>query len=137
LTTFRWPVRVYYEDTDAGGVVYYANYLKFMERARTEWLRDRGFEQDALREREGVLFVVHAVAVRYRQPARFNDLLMVESRIDRMGRVRIVFGQRVCRDTPEAELVCDGRIEVACVTADSFRPTAIPERIRAEFSGEP
>ncbi len=136
MTTFRWPVRVYYEDTDAGGVVYYANYLKFMERARTEWLRNRGFEQDVLREREGVLFVVHAATVRYRQPARFNDLLMVESRIDRIGRVRIVFGQRVCRDTPKAELVCDGRVEVACVKAGSFRPTAIPERIRAEFPGE-
>ena len=136
MTHFSWPVRVYYEDTDAGGVVYYANYLKFMERARTEWLRERGFEQDALKEQEGVLFIVHAVAVRYRQPARFNDTLMVESRIDQLGRARIVFGQRVCRDAPEAELLCDGRIQVACVKADSFRPTAIPERIRAEFSGE-
>lgn len=136
MATFRWPIRVYYEDTDAGGVVYYANYLKFMERARTEWLRDRGFEQDTLREELGVLFIVHAVEVRYRRPARFNDQLTVESTIDELGRARIVFRQRVCRDTPEAQPLCDGRIQVACVKAGSFRPTAIPESIRAEFSGE-
>jgi len=116
--------------------VYYANYLKFMERARTEWLRDRGFEQDTLREELGVLFIVHAAELRYRWPARFNDQLMVESTIDELGRARIVFGQRVRRDTPEARTLCEGRIQVACVKADSFRPTAIPERIRAEFSGE-
>ncbi|MEJ1469461.1 MAG: YbgC/FadM family acyl-CoA thioesterase, partial [Candidatus Sedimenticola sp. (ex Thyasira tokunagai)] len=77
MMEFIWPVRVYYEDTDSGGVVYYANYLKFMERARTEWLRQLGFEQDELLEKEGILFAVRRVAVDYLRPARFNDELLV------------------------------------------------------------
>jgi len=133
---FHWPVRVYYEDTDAGGVVYYANYLKFMERARSEWLRALGVEQDSLAIREGVLFVVHKADVEFRAPARFNELLRVESRVSELGRVRVVFEQRVVTDSEPSRLLCVGRIDVACVKADSFRPAAIPRAIISELSSE-
>ncbi len=133
---FTWPVRVYYEDTDAGGVVYYANYLKFMERARSEWLRALGVEQDSLAAREGVLFVVHRAEVEFRSPARFNDLLAVESRISKIGRVRITFEQRVVINSESRRLLCLGHIEVASVQAQSFRPVPIPRTITSELSSE-
>lgn len=132
----RWPVRVYYEDTDAGGVVYYANYLKFMERARTEWLRALGFEQDRLREELGALFVVHAAALRFCRPARFNDSLSVESRVADAGRVRVIFEQDVVLDGPDRTLLCSGEITVVSVRAESFRPRAIPKNLVAELTGE-
>ena len=132
----RWPVRVYYEDTDAGGVVYYANYLKFMERARTEWLRSIGFEQNRLREELGALFVVYAAAVKFSRPARFNDILIVESRVAEAGRVRMVFEQDVLLDGPERTLLCSGSITVVSVQAQSFRPRSIPGDIVAELTGE-
>lgn len=134
--TFVWPIRVYYEDTDAGGVVYYANYLKFMERARSEWLRALGIEQDILASREGILFVVHKADVEFRAPARFNDLLRVESRISKLGRVRISFEQRVVGDAPPGKLFCVGGIEVASVQAQSFRPVPFPQTIISELSSE-
>ena len=122
---FIWQVRVYYEDTDAAGVVYYANYLKFMERARTEWLRALGVEQTALRDEMGVVFVVRHVTVDYLKPARFNDLLTVLTRIKRLGEARIRFAQT---------LQCDGvlatsEVEVVCVNALTFKPVRIPEHI--------
>jgi len=121
---FLWPVRVYYEDTDSGGMVYYANYLKFMERGRTEWLRCLGFEQDALREREGILFAVRRVALDFRQPARFNDLLTVRSRISQRRRASLSFHQEIIREV-DHQLLCDGEIQVACIDAVSFRPRPI------------
>lgn len=121
---FLWPVRVYYEDTDSGGVVYYANYLKFMERGRTEWLRSLGFEQDALREREGILFAVRRVALDFRQPARFNDLLTVRSCIRQRRRASLLFYQEIIREV-DHQLLCDGEIQVACIDAESFRPRSI------------
>jgi acyl-CoA thioester hydrolase len=132
----QWALRVYYEDTDAGGVVYYANYLKFMERARTEWLRTLGFEQDRLRQELGLQFVVHEIAVKFRQPARFNDRLLVDSRVAEAGRVRLVFNQDLLLDTDERPLVCSGRVTVVCVQAQSFRPRAIPKSIILELTGE-
>jgi acyl-CoA thioester hydrolase len=131
---FAWPVRIYYEDTDVGGVVYYANYLRFMERARTEWLRSLGFEQDELIEREGVLFAVAGVDVRYRLPARFNDLLRVTVAVAERGRSRLTFDQSVLRDTDGA-LLTEGRIQVACLDAGSFRPRPIPKDLLMEISG--
>ena len=131
-----WPVRVYYEDTDAGGVVYYANYLKFMERARTEWLRVLGYEQDRLREEMGALFVVHAAAVKFHRPARFNDSLSVESRVADAGRVRVIFEQDVVLDGPDRRLICSGEITVVSVQAESFKPRAIPKNLVAELTGE-
>ncbi len=133
---FTWPVRVYYEDTDAGGVVYYANYLKFMERARSEWLRALGVDQEVLATRDGVLFVVHKAEIEYRAPARFNDLLEVRSRISHLRRVRITFEQQIFNDSDPETPLCVGRIDVAGVRADSLRPVAIPRTILSELSSE-
>jgi acyl-CoA thioester hydrolase len=127
VSDFSLPVRVYYEDTDSGGVVYYANYLKFMERARTEYLRSFGFEQDALAEQENVLFAVHRSEADYLKPARFNDLLTVTADIAEQKRASLTFRQEVLREN--GDICCRGLIKVVCVSRDSFRPTPIPETI--------
>lgn len=132
---FVWPVRVYYEDTDSGGVVYYANYLKFMERARTEWLRARGVEQDALSHERRLVFAVRALSVDYHRPARFNDLLAVSSRVVEVRGASILFEQTVQRD-PSAEVLCDARVRVACIDADTFRVRRLPGRLVGEIEGE-
>ncbi len=121
---FIWPVRVYYEDTDAGGVVYYANYLKFFERARTEFLRAQGFEQDALKARHGIIFAVRSVRADYLRPARFNDLLAVSCRLTGHKRASLEFFQQVRR---EEQVLCEGRVRIACLDASAFRPRSIPE----------
>jgi len=132
---FVWPVRVYYEDTDSGGVVYYANYLKFMERARTEWLRARGVEQDALLRERRLVFAVRALSVDYHRPARFNDLLAVSSRVVEARGASILFEQTVQRD-PSAEVLCGARVRVACIDADTFRVRRFPRRLVGEIGGE-
>ena len=126
LSEFHWSLRVYYEDTDCGGVVYYANYLKFMERARTEWLRARGFEQDVLRKEHGVIFAVRSVSIDYLQPAKFNDALCVSVRPLEFGRASVRVMQEVVRDG-SPEVLASARIRLACLDAASFRPRAIPE----------
>ena len=123
---FVWPVRVYYEDTDAAGVVYYANYLKFMERARTEWLRALGVEQTDLLGNHEVVFVVHHVAAKYHQPARFNDALLIETHIQHLTPVRIKFAQRVMRDGVQ---LVSSEVAVVCVNAMTFKPVKIPQHI--------
>lgn len=128
---FTWPVRVYYEDTDSGGVVYYANYLKFMERARTEWLRTLGFEQDILKCEHGIVFAVARVCVAYLKPARFNDTLAVGVKILRRGRASLTFSQHITRNTHE--LLCEGEVVIACLAANNLRPQAIPSFILAEL----
>lgn len=128
---FCWPVRVYYEDTDGGGVVYHANYLKFMERARTEWLRYLGFEQTELRQKLGVLFVVRSLEMQYRRPAVFNDELVVETRLRKMGRSLLAFEQVILKnDGQETEHLTEAVIEVVCVEAGQFKPAPIPDSIR-------
>ena len=120
---FSWPVRVYWEDTDAGGVVYYANYLKFMERARSEWLRALGFEQDVLRDAQGVAFVVRRVEADYRAPARLDDALTVSVELKRIGGASLVVEQTVVRGvTP----LVAARVTLACVDAVLFKPVKIP-----------
>lgn len=126
---FIWPVRVYWEDTDAGGVVYYANYLKFMERARTEWLRALGIEQVPLKEQHGVLMVVAQLEANYRRPARYGDLLQVTCRLVEMGKASIRFEQCIYRHEVGGELLLDGKARVGCIDALSFRPKALPEII--------
>jgi acyl-CoA thioester hydrolase len=121
---FLWPVRVYYEDTDAGGVVYYANYLKFTERARTEWLRALGFEQTDLAERHGVVFVVRSAAIEYLKPARFNDELRVTVELIKVGAGQIDLVQRVLRGE---ELLATATVKIACVGLRTMRPTRIPQ----------
>lgn len=122
---FAWPVRVYYEDTDAGGVVFYANYLKFMERARTEMLRALGCEQDRLRVSDGVILVVRQVGIDYLAPARFNDLLAVTSGLEAAGGASLRFAQQIRRDSDGA-LICRASVKVACVDAETLRPTPLP-----------
>ena len=131
MDEFVWPVRVYYEDTDSGGVVYYANYLKFMERARTEWLRSLGIEQDALLLEQGIMFVVRSVSLDYHYPARFNDLLSVRTRIDARRKASLVFYQDVFYQDilprRSAQCLCSGYIKIACIDAQTFKPRPIPQ----------
>lgn len=132
MTQFLWPIRVYYEDTDSGGVVYYANYLKFMERARSEWLRSLGFEQDELIETDNVIFAVRKAELDFQLPARFNQSLQVNSKIQHFGRASLTFDQQIVL-LPEGNTLCSGVIKVACLEASSFKPCAIPERIIREL----
>lgn len=131
---FVWPVRVYYEDTDSGGVVYYANYLKFMERARTEWLRERGFEQDALLVEQRLMFAVRSLSVDYHRPARFNDLLAVASQVVEARGASFLFEQTIQRDA-SAEILCSARVRIACIDAETFRARRIPRRLMGEIGG--
>ncbi len=126
MSEFVWPVRVYYEDTDHGGVVYYANYLRFMERARTEFLRHYGFEQDQLIENEGVIFAVRSVEVDYRRPARFNDLLEVSARVVQRGGASFTVHQEVRRN---GVVLCSGKVKIACLEAGTLRPVPMPQQI--------
>ncbi len=123
-------VRVYYEDTDAGGIVYYANYLKFFERARTEWLRQMGIEQDILLERS-LGFVVKRVEMDNYAPARFNDLLCIESEIVELKRVSLIFKQII--RSPNKQCLVSALIRVACVNLSSMKPQAIPDNILGEL----
>ncbi|MBT9613487.1 MAG: tol-pal system-associated acyl-CoA thioesterase [Burkholderiales bacterium] len=127
--TFSFPVRVYYEDTDSGGVVYYANYLKFLERARTEWLRAAGFEQPELLRDHNVIFVVRSVAIEYLRPAQFNDELTVTVRMEKLGRSTIEVFQTVERD---AKLV-EATVKIVCVDGASFKPVSIPAPIKQQL----
>jgi acyl-CoA thioester hydrolase len=131
--TFRWPVRVYYEDTDAGGVVYHANYLLFMERARTEWLRVLGFEQDVLRREAGVQFSVRRMSIDYLRPARFNDLLTVTVALTGVGGASLGLAQEVAREA-DGVVCCRGAVQVACVDAVTLRPARIPKQLLAEIA---
>jgi len=130
---FQWPVRVYYEDTDSGGVVYYTNYLRFMERARTEWLRALGFEQDHLIRDEGILFAVRSASLEYLRPARFNDQLLVGVRLAERRRASLSFEQVVSRADQQALPLCTGRIRIACLAADSLQPRPIPPHVLEEI----
>jgi acyl-CoA thioester hydrolase len=130
---FSLPVRVYWEDTDGGGVVYYANYLKYMERARTELLRSRGWEQSHLQANDGLVFAVVSATVDYRAPARLDDLLAVTAELVARRRVSLDFDQTVSRKAAGGEVLCAGRFRVACLDAQSFRPRPIPAVILEEF----
>lgn len=124
MKNFIWSVRVYYEDTDAGGVVYHANYLKFFERARAEMLRSLGHEQDQLKADVGIIFVVRSVQIDYLHSALFNELLQVHSKMIETKKVSFTFSQQINRDN---EVLCTSITRVACVDAQTMRPKAIPE----------
>ena len=127
---FRWPQRVYYEDTDTGGVVYYANYLKFFERARSEWLRSAGIAQQVLTEQEHVMFVVKNAAIDYHLPAKLDDQLEISVRVEKLGKASVNFYQEAWRQTEDArDLLCHGRIRVGCVHTGSLRPISIPSAV--------
>jgi acyl-CoA thioester hydrolase len=124
---FSWPVRVYYEDTDAGGIVYYANYLKFFERARTEWLRSFGLNQDKLAQKEGLIFVVRRALLDFSRPARLDDMLELSVEPVKVARVYVELVQEArCG----MQLLARAEIRVACVNQRSFKPVAIPQSLR-------
>lgn len=129
MSGFSWPVRIYYEDTDSGGVVYYANYLKFMERARTEWLRQYGFEQDVMRRDQGVMFAVRSVQADFLKPARFNDLLAVTAEVTEKRSASLTFAQQVICNENTPLVLCTGQIRIACIDAERLRPCPIPKEI--------
>ena len=132
MSAFEWPVRIYYEDTDAGGVVYYANYLRYLERARTEWLRSLGFDQEALVREAGILFAVRHVEIDYLAPARLDDELRVEAAIDKSSKVSLTFAQRILRGADT--VLCMASVKVVCLDSERFRPTAIPGFISEKVS---
>ena len=149
MRPFCFPARVYWEDTDAGGVVYYANYLRFLERARTEWLRAAGISQQALAREQGIVFTVMSVEVHYRRPARLDDELLITCSAQRSGAASVSFAQRILRrssgtadavdglrdedgansppDAVAGALLAEADVRVACVDAQSFRPQRLPQ----------
>lgn len=131
---FTWTVRVYYEDTDTGGVVFYANYLKFFERARTEWLRAAGISQQLLSEKHHAMFVVKSTAVDYHAPAKLDDELKLTVVVERLGRASVQFVQEAWRvEGTQQQLLTSGRIKVGCVDTEMFRPNPIPDEVLARI----
>ncbi len=127
---FTWPVRIYYEDTDAGGIVFYANYLKFFERARTEWLRALGVGQQAMVGEHGAIFVVKNVNVDYHAPARLDDELKLTLNIEKLGRASVLFAQQAwCGDV----LLASATVKVGCVDAATLRPRSLPDEAAAKM----
>ena len=127
---FDWQVRVYYEDTDSGGVVYHSNYLKYMERARTEWLRHMGFEQTDLKDNLNALFVVHSMQIEFKKPAKFNDLLTVTSELTTIGFGSLVFLQKI---HVNSQPLIQAHVKIACVDASTFRPSKIPHQLKLKL----
>jgi len=127
---FSWPIRVYYEDTDAGGVVYHSNYLNFMERARTEWLRSMGYEQTTVKNEFGVIIVVHSLSINFKKPARFNDMLEVRCELANVGRGSIEMAQIISCNGVE---LIHAHIKAAFVDAETFKPVAIPTAMKLDM----
>lgn len=139
MTVFTWPVRVYWEDTDGGAIVYYANYLRFLERARTEWLRTHGHSQQALARDAGILFTVVSLQVDYRAPARLDDALEVSCRPQAEGRASLRFLQSIRRAATAGvaqQLLLEAQVRVACVGATSLRPQRLPEFLLSAVTAE-
>ena len=140
--SFEFPIRVYWEDTDAGGIVFYANYLKFMERARTEWLRSLGIEQRQLQGATGGIFVVSETQLKYHRPARLDDQLLVTAELRQAGSASLIIGQRVLsnpeqksapEELPAQALLCEGTIRIGWVDAASLRPSRLPAPVSGIF----
>jgi len=121
---FEWNARVYFEDTDSGGVVYHANYLKFMERARTEWLRSLGLNQIKLKQEDKVIFVVRKIDIQYKIPARFNDELLIQTDCVKTTDYSIMLKQNILRDR---QIITEGKVEIVCINSDLFKPVRIPK----------
>jgi acyl-CoA thioester hydrolase len=131
VSSFQWPVRVYYEDTDAGGVVYHTSYIRFLERARTEWLRSLGYSQARLVEETGLVFSVVSLEIKYLLPARLDDMLLVSNQVQVSGGASVNFEQVIHRG--EQELV-RGKVVVACLDAATFKPRRLPASMREDFN---
>ena len=128
------PVRVYLEDTDAQGVVYNASYIRFFERARTEWLRSRGIDHNDLRKNTNLMLVLSSIEARFRVPAKLDDMLQVSARVAEVSAVRFLFNQDIRRETTDGELLCDGVAQVACVDTRTGRPRRLPEYVIADLN---
>ena len=128
--TFALPVRIYYEDTDAAGIVYYANYFRFLERGRTELLRTLGHDQNALMK-QGIAFAVRSVNAEFLKPAKLDDLLTIETALESLGRAQVSFAQRILRDN---ELLLDAKIRVACIDPARGKPMSMPRALHEQFS---
>jgi acyl-CoA thioester hydrolase len=131
---FKWQVRVYYEDTDAGGVVFYANYLKYMERARTEWLRSAGFEHEQLNNDHGIIFAVKNVTIDYKKPGRLDELLTVTSSLVRHRGASITFQQSIKNE--KDELLTQAEVKVACLNATTLKASPMPEELLTELAND-
>jgi len=130
LFVYSFPVRVYFENTDAGAVVYHGEYLKFLERARTEWLRHMGFDHHALARQHRALFVVASLAIEFVKPARLDDTVAVSVKLESLGKVRCVFNQEIRR---EDEVLVKAKVTVASLNTDNFKPVEIPEALRKKM----
>ena len=124
---FEWNARVYFEDTDSGGVVYHANYLKFMERARTEWLRNLGLNQIKLKQEDKMMFVVRKIDIQYKIPARFNDELLIQTDCVKTTDYSIMLKQNILRDN---QTITEGNVEIVCINSDLFKPVRIPKKAK-------
>lgn len=129
---FTWSVRVYYEDTDAGGVVYHTSYLRFMERARTEWLRQLGYSQSSLRDSEGLLFAVTRITINYRKAARIDAILEIRNTLLSLGAASLLFRQEILNQ--EQDLLCDAEVSIACLNAADMKPRRLPNSFRMELN---
>jgi acyl-CoA thioester hydrolase len=129
----HWPIRIYYEDTDSGGLVYHSNYLKFLERARTEWLRDFEIDQKALKDNLNLMFVVHEIDIKFTRPAVFNDEIEVQTKLEKLGSVKIELEQKIFRSS---ELLIESRVVVASVNSISMKPMRIPNEIKLLMENE-
>lgn len=127
---FSWPVRVYFQDTDAGGVVYHASYVNFMERARTEWLRSFGYSNAGLMQKLGVMFVVRSLKLDYLKPALLDDLVNVTALVKEIGRSRVTLLQSVQRGD---ELLTEGEVHLVCVDVKTFKPVSVPDVLRKQW----
>jgi len=138
VSGFSWPARVYWEDTDGGAIVYYANYLRYLERARTEWLRARGHSQQELARDPGILFTVISLSVDYRAPARLDDELQITCEPALEGAASLRFAQRIYRSgaARRAELLVEAQVRVACVDAATLRPRRLPQFLREAVATE-
>jgi acyl-CoA thioester hydrolase len=131
--TFTFPVRVYWEDTDAGGVVYYATYLRFLERARSEWLRTLGIDQARLLRDERLQFVVVEANIRYHRPAKFDDELLVSAALDSLGGASVTFAQEIRRGGAAGELLVSATIRAACLASDTLKPRPLPHALASQL----
>ena len=129
----HWPIRIYYEDTDSGGVVYHSNYLKFMERARTEWLRDFEINQKVLKDNLNLMFVVNEIDIKFMKPAVFNDEIEVQTKLEKMGSVKIELEQKIFRSS---EILIKSRVVIASVNSISIKPMRIPNEIKLLMENE-
>ena len=128
--SFKWSVRIYFEDTDSGGVVYHSNYLKFMERARTEWLRSLNLNQADLKKKDKIMFVVSKVNIDYKKAAQFNDALDIETSVDNIGASKVDLTQNIMKNS---ELYTSAKVSIACIHSETFKPQRIPKLIKQQM----